>query len=106
MDEQDEYELTRKRILEERKHIAERLAAQEAARQEQERREREVRSAEERERHEQRLVWAKNEILIERARLDPFGYGFDNKYRSLWEVSDEAAEQKLRELDATKRAQQ
>ena len=56
--------------------------------------------------HEQRLVWAKNEILIERARLDPFGYGFDGKYRSLWEVSDEAAEAKLRELDAARRAQQ
>lgn len=100
----DEYELTRKRILEERRQVQEQIVTQEAARAERERGEREARSAEERERHEQRLKWAKNEILLARGRADPFGWA-DGKYRSMWAVSDEDAEQWLRD-NAARRAQQ
>lgn len=43
-------------------------------------------------RHEQLLVHAKQSILLERARRDPFGYGFDGLYRDLSDVDDTEAE--------------
>ncbi len=44
-----------------------------------------------RELHESRIVWAKQQILLARARNDPFGYA-DGQYRSLEDVSDSDAE--------------
>jgi hypothetical protein len=104
MDGQEEYELTRKRILEERKRVQEQILTQEAARAEREKRERELWMERDREVHEQRLRWAKNEMLIEKGQRNPFDWA-DGKLQSLWQVSDEEAEAWLRDREA-RRAQQ